>query len=37
VVDAKADESPQNQIEMAYRSRLIKILERNEVRDGVEK
>jgi len=37
VVDAKADDSYQNQIKMAYRDRLIKILERPEVRAALEK
>jgi len=37
VVDAKASESPQNQIKMAYRDRLIKILERPDVRAALEK
>lgn len=36
VVDEKADESPQNMIKMAYRERLIKILERPEVRAALE-
>jgi hypothetical protein len=36
VVDMKADDSPQNQIKMAYRDRLIKILERPEVRTALE-
>ena len=36
VVDMKADDSAQNQIKMAYRDRLIKILERPEVRMALE-
>jgi hypothetical protein len=36
VVDMKADDSAQNQIKMAYRDRLIKILERPEVRAALE-
>ena len=32
VVDMKADESPQNMIKMAFRERLIKILERPELK-----
>ena len=32
----KADDSAQNQIKMAYRDRLIKILERPEVRMALE-
>lgn len=36
VVDMKADDSPQNRIKIAYRERLIKILERPEVRAALE-
>jgi hypothetical protein len=36
VVDEKASESPQNMIKMAFRDRLIKILERPEVRTALE-
>ncbi len=36
VVDEKADESPQNMIKLAYRERLIKILERPEVQAALK-
>jgi hypothetical protein len=36
VVDAKADESPQNMLKLAFRDRLIKILERPELRAALE-
>jgi hypothetical protein len=36
VVDEKADQSPQNMIKLAYRERLIKILERPEVQAALK-
>jgi hypothetical protein len=36
VVDEKADQSPQNMIKLAYRERLIKILERPELRAALQ-
>jgi hypothetical protein len=36
VVDAKADQSPQNMLKLAFRDRLIKILERPELRAALQ-
>jgi hypothetical protein len=36
VVDAQADQSPQNMLKLAFRDRLIKILERPELRTALQ-